>query len=444
MPSRASPRTLVARAAILIMLLAPSITYSATTYEAAPDSYRRLLAKLRAGDTLLLAAGEYRDGLPLHNLAGDPDRPITITGPADGPPATFVASVGRNTVSIVDSQHVVVKNLVLDGHNIPVDAVKSEGHARYAHHITLENLMIRGHGNTQQTVGISTKCPAWNWVVRGNTIIGAGTGMYFGNSDGSAPFVAGVIEWNLIVDTIGYNLQIKHQHRRPEIDGLPPEGASITLIRRNVFANAAGGSTEAPRPNVLVGHFPPEGSGLHDRYVVYGNFFYANRFEALFQGEGNLALYNNLFVNPYGDAIHIQPHNDIPKRIDIAFNTVLAEWVGISVLTGEGSTPYGQSVVANAVFATVPIIGGTQVGNFSAPLAEAERFLMRPFAGLGELDLAPRALLTSADADPPNPAQLAGWDRDFNGRLRSPGSIGAYADAGTNPGWRPGLSLMPK
>ena len=91
--------------------------------------------------------------------------------------------------------------------------MKSERQARYAHHITLENLLIRGHGNNQQTVGISTKCPAWNWVIRGNTIIGAGTGMYLGDSDGSAPFVAGVIERNLIVDTIGYNLQIKHQRR---------------------------------------------------------------------------------------------------------------------------------------------------------------------------------------------------------------------------------------
>jgi len=443
MPLPASLRTLVARAASVVALLAPVIAYAATTYEAAPHNYRRVLAALRAGDTLVLAAGEYRNGLPLHNLAGEPDRPITITGPADGPPATFVANAERNTVSIVDSQHVVVKNLVLDGRDIPVDAVKAEGHARYAHHITLENLVIRGHGNNQQTVGISTKCPAWNWVIRGNTIVSAGTGMYFGDSDGSAPFVAGVIEGNLIVDTIGYNLQIKHQHRRPEIHGLQAEGASVTVIRRNVFANAAGGSPEGPRPNVLVGHFPPEGSGLDDRYVIYGNFFYANRFEALLQAEGSLALYNNLFVNPYGDAIHIQPHNDVPKRIDIAFNTVLAERVGISVLTSEGSRPYRQSLVANAVFAAVPLVGGTQVGNFSATLAEAERYLMRPFATPGELDLAPRAQLTSADANPPNPARLTGWDRDFNGRLRKPGSIGAYADAGTNPGWRPALSLMP-
>lgn len=65
---------------------------------------------------------------------------------------------------------------MLDGRDLPVDAVKAEGHADWAHHITLENLLIRvrGHGNNQQTVGISTKCPAWGWVIRDNEIIGAG------------------------------------------------------------------------------------------------------------------------------------------------------------------------------------------------------------------------------------------------------------------------------
>ena len=383
-----------------------------------------------------------RAGAP-RTLAGEPDRPITITGPADGPPATFIAHVDQNTVSILDSHHVVLKNLVLDGRGLPVDAVKSERHARYAHHITLEHLLIRGYGNNQQTVGISTKCPAWNWVIRRNTIIGAGTGMYLGDSDGSAPFVAGVIERNLIVDTIGYNLQIKHQRPRPDVAGMPVD-ASVTVIRHNVFANPGGGSPAAPRPNVLVGHFPPEGAGVDDRYVIYGNFFYRNRYEALFQGEGNIALYDNLFVNPDGDAIHIQPHNDVPKRVDIAFNTVLAGRVGISVVASERSISYAQTVVANVVFAALPIAGGTTSDNFTGPYADADRHLARPFAAPGQMDLYPRARWANPVlADPPNPAALPDWDRDFNGLPRKPGAIGAYGDSGANPGTLPALALMP-
>ena len=316
--------------------------------------------------------------------------------------------------------------------------------SRWAHDITLENLVIRGHGNNQQTVGISTKCPTWNWVIRGNTIIGAGTGMYLGDSDGSAPFVAGLIERNLIVDTIGYNLQIKHQRSRPDIPGMPA-GRSMTIIRHNVFAKADGGTTEAPRPNVLVGHFPLEGPGAEDDYAVYGNFFYQNRNEALFQGEGNVALYSNLFVNEHGDAIRIQPHNDIPRRIVIAFNTVVAKGAGISLLQKEGAPHYPQTVSANAVFAGVPFAGGAQPDNVAAPMSEANDFLSRPFAPPGQLDLYPRRRWprTRAERNPLRRRRSRTGRRISTGVPASPGSIGAYGGGGTNPGWLPQLERKP-
>ena len=285
-----------ARIFVAVACIVASELGAAAVYQASPETYRALLPRLRAGDTLILAAGEYRDGLPAHRLSGAPDKPIVIAGPERGPPATFFARPGHNTVSIVDSHHLVIRNLVLEGNNIAADAVKAERQSRAAHHITLEKLTIRGHGNDQQTVGISTKCPAWNWVIREVTIVGAGTGMYLGDSDGGAPFVAGLIERNLIVDTIGYNLQIKHQAPRPDIPGMP-EGRSITILRHNVFAKPNAGLPASARPNVLVGHFPLEGRGADDDYSIHGNFFYQNRNEALFQGEGNVALYGNLFVN---------------------------------------------------------------------------------------------------------------------------------------------------
>src|SRR5262249_46071956 len=131
--------------AALALLAGSCIAHAATTYEGTPDTYRGLLRELRPGDTLRLAPGRYSDGLPLHSIAGAWSNPIRIAGPAEGAPALFVADLERNTVSIVDSHDVVVKNLVLDGRDLPVDAVKCEGTARYAHHITLENLLIRRH-----------------------------------------------------------------------------------------------------------------------------------------------------------------------------------------------------------------------------------------------------------------------------------------------------------
>jgi hypothetical protein len=430
--------------AILVSAVLAACTASAqTVYRAAPDNYRHLLTLLQPGDTLALSAGEYRDGLVVHNLSGAPDRPITISGPPRGPSATFVARPGHNTVSIVESHYLVIRDLALEGNNLPVDAVKAEKPSRSVHDITLENLVIHGHGNNQQTVGISTKCPSWNWVIRGNTIIGAGTGIYLGDSDGSAPFVAGLIERNLIVDTIGYNLQVKHQQPRPDIPGMPG-GRSTTIIRHNVFAKPDGDWTEAPRPNVLVGHFPLEGAGAEDDYAIYGNFFYQNRLEALFQGEGNVALYDNLFVNAFGDAIRIQPHNDIPRRIVIAFNTVVAKGAGISLIQKEGAPRYPQTVGANAVFAGIPIRGGRQIGNFSAPVSEAEAFLRRPFGPLGQVDLYPKRVWPRAISTKSLPsAPFPDWEQDFNGRPRRPGAIGAYGASGANPGWMPQLERKP-
>ena len=429
----------LALALIAIALFTGNGAGAESVYEASPANYRRLMSLLGPGDTLDLSAGEYREGLEAHKLLGEPGRPIIISGPQQGPSATFIGRPGHNTVSIADSRYLVIRNLVLEGENYPVDGVKAEGQSHWAHDITLENLVIRGHGNNQQTVGISTKCPAWNWVIRGNTILGAGTGIYLGNSDGSAPFVAGLIERNLIVDTIGYNLQIKHQGSRPDPPGMPL-GRSMTIIRHNVFAKPDAGSPASARPNVLVGHFPVEGTGAEDDYAVYGNFFYQNRHEALFQGEGNVAIYSNLFVNDHGDAIRIQPHNDIPRRILIAFNTVLAKGAGISVIQKDGAPHYPHSVYANVVFAGAPLTGGQQGKNVAAPISEADAVLNLAFGPLGRLDLYPRhgwASNASEESEPPFP--FPDWEKDFNGRSRQPSSVGAYGDSGSNPGWLPRL-----
>jgi hypothetical protein len=415
----------------------------ASVYEATPADYRQALTLLRAGDTLLLAAGEYREGLPVHQMSGAPGRPIVITGPAQGAPAIFVAQRGQNTVSIVESHHVAIRHLTLEGNHMPVDAVKAEGHSRWAYDIAVENLVIRGHGNNQQTVGISTKCPAWNWVIREVTIIGAGTGIYLGNSDGTAPFVAGLIERNLVVDSIGYNLQIKHQLPRPAIAGLPDE-PSITIIRHNVFAKPNAGLAQSARPNVLVGHFPLAGRGSEDDYAIYGNFFYQNRHEALFQGEGNVALYGNVFVNDYGDAVHIQPHNDVPRRVVVAFNTVLARDAGIVVTAKEGAPPLQLEVGANAVFAGVPEAGAEPARNLFAAPHMAVPFLVRPQAPLGELDLHPKGRWAAAIAGEAMAGKmLPDWRRDFDGEPRTPRDIGAYVETAARPAWTLQLGIKP-
>ena len=355
--------------------------------EAGPRDYRAQLGNLGPGDTLRLAPGIYRDGLPLRGTSGAPGRPVVIEGPKDGAPAVFEGRDGRITVSLIDVAYVIIRHLRLDGGGARGHAIVAEGRGSFAHDVTLEHLHILDFNAAQAFNGISTKTPAWNWVIRNNHIQGVGTGMYLGNSDGSAPFIAGLIEGNRIEDTLGYNLQIKHQAPRPALDGMP-EGPSVTVIRDNVFSKLIGGSEgERARPNVLVGHWPLEGPGSEDHYLIYGNVFFQNPTERLFQGEGRVALYNNLFVNWLGGGVMFMAHNDVPRMVDVTHNTIISHGRALQV-TGmpEGLEP---RVEGNAIFGQIALPEWDDGRNHVAALADSEAAFVAPLAGLDGLDLRP-------------------------------------------------------
>ncbi len=430
---------------VLAGLLGPGSGW-AEVYVTGPSNYRQHLKRLEPGDTLALQAGDYRQGLPIHNLRGKPQNRIHIAGPEGNREAVFHAQRGRNVVSIVDSAYVTVRDLRIDGGEEPVDGVKAEGHSRFAHHITLRHLVIENLARDQQIVGISTKCPARGWVIQDNIIRRAGTGLYLGDSDGTAPFVDGLIEHNLVVNSIGYNLQIKHQNGRPDLSGMPEKPVK-TVIRHNVFTKGKDASVGSrARPNVLVGHFPPQGRGSDDFYAIYGNLFYRNPSERLFQGEGNVALYDNLFVNPSGDGLAIMPHNGNPRRIWIFHNTVVARGTGLSFRPTEATRE--QLVTGNAFFADKPFSGPFERkgGNIKAGAQEAEEALVAPFAPLGRLSLWPQGRSLRRKAALPGwiLLQLPDAGQDFEGRPRSGQYAGAYMASGKGPKWRPALEIKPR
>ncbi len=404
-----------------------------------PDNYLSLLRQLGPGDTLALAPGVYRDTLPLHGMLGEPGRPITIRGPSGDEPARFLGRNGRNTVSLKDSAYLEVRDLTLDGQGLEVDGVKAEGPSKFVHHITLSGLAIVNHGFDQGTVGISSHCPAWGWVIRNNVIDGAGTGMYLGRPDDRGAFVGGLIEGNIIRNTLGYNIQIKHQRFRQSAPGMP-ENTLNTVIRGNVFSKGGNASIgDRARPNLLVGHFPPVGPGSEDMYLIHGNIFYGNPTEALFQGEGNVACYSNMLVNPHGPGISIQPHNGAPRVVRIFQNTVVARGTGISVRgVAEGFTPI---VFANAVFADPAIRGNASGHNLGASYAEAERYLRAPLAMPPVLDVSPRtatSLAFVADV-PPDIRQFPAWNKDALGAVRSEPVLGALTFRASGAALRIGM-----
>ena len=89
-------------ASLLCAFLFADGVSEAATYAGTPANYLAFLRKLQPGDTLTLAPGTYRGGLPLHGIHGAPGRPIVIRGSREAP-TTLVARPKANTISIVDS-----------------------------------------------------------------------------------------------------------------------------------------------------------------------------------------------------------------------------------------------------------------------------------------------------------------------------------------------------
>lgn len=422
----------------------PAVEHPIHVYYAGPATYLKMLSRLQPGDTLILQPGTYDKprqvpGLAFKNMHGTAQRPITVRGPEYGPKPILLGRSTHNTIRFINASYIILRNIVVNGRNLGGDGVNAQG---ISHNITLDNLEIYGVGTNQQVVGISTKASAWNWHIKNCTIVHAGTGIYLGNSDGEHPFVGGIIEHNLIKDSIGYNLQIKHQNKRPEAIGLPT-AASTTIIRHNVFTKSANSAIgPLARPNLLVGHFPTQGAGMHDHYEIYGNFFYHNPSEALFQGEGNIAFYNNLLVNQFGPGVHIQPHNDSPRDVDIFHNTIVAKTNGIRVIGG--AILHDQQVIANAVFAQFPISGGNQQDNITDTEHNAAQYLNKPSANIPHLDLFPKPnKLRGAANFMPSLNRYTDAKFDFNTRPRTGVYRGAYAGEETNPGWHPTLNTPP-
>jgi hypothetical protein len=421
-----------------------------------PTNYLTLLARLKPGDTLELAPGNYgadasgndngkAAGLPISDLHGTATQPITIKGREGGPKPVLWASQAAsfNVIQFGNSSHIVVKGIEVNGRDNFSFGVAAKGPV---HDITLEDLYIHGVGGNQQNVGISTTgAVAWNWVIRRNMIDGAGTGMYLGSSTGASPFVASLIEHNVIKNTIGYNVQVKHQTPWSSPPADMPTGPTKVTIRHNVFSKLSDFvSSDGARPNLLVGSPPPSGAGSENGFEIYGNFFWQNPTEALFQGEGNVAFYNNLMVNASGSAVRIQPHNGAVRTVRIFNNTIVASKTGISVSGGQAGTT--QRVQGNAVFAATPIaISGAdaaQSDNATDSFASAAKYLKNPTGMLGSLDLFPKPGRLSGDAM--STMGITGYrdyDRDFNGTPRSWTIRGAYSGQGANPGWKPVLDF---
>jgi hypothetical protein len=268
--------------------------------------------------------------------------------------------------------------------------------------------------------------------------------MYLGNSDGSAPFVAGIIENNLVIDTIGYNIEIKYQNPYAPHAGMPT-GSRRTIIRDNVFLKRRPQSSwpadkvSGNRPNLLVGGFPATGTGSDDLYEIYGNFFYLNADgESLIQASGRVAIHDNLLVAAQTTGMYLADHDLALSYADVYSNTIYGSDRGIRFASAARKQ---STVVGNLVFAATPISGpiSAQAGNITASVAEAGLVVASPSTQLGAMSFYPLAGQAQGDAlDLSAFSAQTDFDRDFNRTPKANRRFrGAYAGEGLNPGWTP-------
>ena len=438
---RLSLATIAGALGVLSNMAHPAV---AAVVSADPSNYRARLTTLKSGDTLDLAPGTY-PRLDIKGLNGAPDKWIAITGPPSGPPAIIIGEPEHNTVEILNSSYLAIENLRIDSRGIPgAFGISARYHEEnLTHDIRIEGNTLVGQNGGQQTDGISTKTPTWGWIIRYNRIIGAGTGIYLGDSDGTQPFVAGVVEHNLIQNTIGYNMEIKDQTSIPAIPGMPM-APTTTIIRNNVFIKDDQPSPDGNRPNLLVGAFPVTGTGSLNMYEIYGNYFIHNHHEALFQGSGRLTLHDNVFVDgPYEYPAVVLRKQNYPLQIAYVYNnTVYSSGRGIYFGT---RAIVDDAVIGNLVFASTPILGPImrQLINLVDSLENAPKYVQAPSFDITTMDFYPLpGRCQGASADLSLFPTDEDYTLDFNGTSKTSvkGSVvfrGAYAGEGTNPGWKP-------
>ncbi len=427
-----------------------AVPLCAREYNGKPSNYQGMLRQLKPGDTLNLAPGKY-PRLYLTNLNGAPDAWITIAGPQADPPAVIQGAPNYNTVEIENCSYVSIENLRIDSRGIEgAFGISAKGRDRnLTHHIRIEGNTFVGQNVGQQTDAISTKIPTWGWVIRYNKILGAGTGIYLGNSDGTQPFVDGVIENNLIQNTIGYDMEIKDQYSIPAISGMPIKPTS-TIIRNNVFIKDDKPSPDGDRPNLIVGAFPETGLGSLNMYEIYGNYFVHNHREALFQGSGRVSLHDNIFIDgpPDYPAVILMKQNR-PLKVALVYNnTVYTSGSGIRF---DNAALSGDSVVGNLVFASNPISGPIVglAGNITGPLESAGQMVQSPSFDPSAANFYPLpGKCLGAPIDLSTFRSDTEYTLDFNGRAKTQakGAVvyrGAYAGDGENSGWRLDAAVKP-
>jgi len=266
-----------------VCLLALATGVGATEHRVADDAeLRQVCRQLEPGDVVLLGPGEYRGGLSLVDLAGSPERPVTLAGADPERPPVFVG--GSQALHLIRPRHVVLRDLVVRGqrgNGINVDE-GGPGQGRAAH-VTVERVRFvkigpRGNHDALKLSGLT------DFAVRDCAFLGWG---------GSAIDMVGC-QRGVIQGCTFRGQEDCSQHSGVQAKG----GTSEVVIRACRFTDAGqralnlGGSTG-------LEWFRPQGARYEARALtVEGCRFAGSQAPVAFVGVDGAVVRHNTFYRP--------------------------------------------------------------------------------------------------------------------------------------------------
>ncbi|MDP6543385.1 MAG: right-handed parallel beta-helix repeat-containing protein [Phycisphaerae bacterium] len=185
---------------------------------------RNELRRVRPGDTISLAPGNYGNGIWIANISGTKEKPIVITGADERKRPVFAG--GSEAIHLSDCNYVVLRNIIVSGckgNGINADdggSFDTPSRGMVFENITIEDIGPKGNRDGLKLSGLD------NFAVRNCKLSGWG-----GSAIDMVGCHDGVIEKCSFIGKKGFS----------QSSGIQAKGGSENvLIQRNFFKNAGG------------------------------------------------------------------------------------------------------------------------------------------------------------------------------------------------------------
>lgn len=243
---------------------------------------RDALRRVRPGDTIKLASGDYGAGVWISKISGTKDKPVVIAGADERKPPLF--SGGAEAIHLSDCNYLVLRNIKVSGcsgNGVNADdggSFDTPSKGVVFENITIENVGPRGNRDALKLSGLD------DFLVTGCTLSGWG-----GSAIDMVGCHEGVIEKCKFIGRKGYS----------QSSGIQAKGGSENvIIRRNFFKNAGtravniGGSTGLKYFRPKLRDYEAKG------VIVEGNHFVGGMAPVAYVTSTDCIVRRNTIVHP--------------------------------------------------------------------------------------------------------------------------------------------------